>query len=361
VAALTPFSWTSLPRVSRAEAEATTRARRLLGSAVAPAHLAFAASTLLRVPVEITKHEASLSSWLPMPSGVRLHLVAPSVDADVTLDLEPSLATRIAATVLEEPLAWIDPAKAPPPEIVGAAGAFAVALARRAGEGVPWRLATSARAEATTHLVVRATIMIDTEVHEARASIPVAGRVPTTPAFDHAALASQGDLPLTLPIVAAELALPRASLADLAVGDALVPGEAWSVERKGASLEGEALLVAPHAEVGLGARVSLGEAPRLVLIAGSAKAPWEPDMPDDERANTAEALADVRVVVRVELGTVTLSAKEWAAVDPGDVLTTGVRVGERVTLRSGGVVIARGELCDLEGELAVRITERSEG
>jgi flagellar motor switch/type III secretory pathway protein FliN len=71
----------------------------------------------------------------------------------------------------------------------------------------------------------------------------------------------------------------------------------------------------------------------------------------------ADALADAPVVVRVELGTVTLSAREWASVRTGDVLTTGTRIAERATLRVGGMVVARGELVDVEGEIGVRIHE----
>jgi flagellar motor switch/type III secretory pathway protein FliN len=34
-----------------------------------------------------------------------------------------------------------------------------------------------------------------------------------------------------------------------------------------------------------------------------------------------------------------------------------VRIGELVEVRAGGRVVARGELCDVEGQLGVRVTE----
>jgi flagellar motor switch/type III secretory pathway protein FliN len=57
---------------------------------------------------------------------------------------------------------------------------------------------------------------------------------------------------------------------------------------------------------------------------------------------------------------VTLTAQEWADLGPGGVLATGVKLGAPVVLRAGGVAIARGELCELDGEVAVRILERGE-
>ena len=69
----------------------------------------------------------------------------------------------------------------------------------------------------------------------------------------------------------------------------------------------------------------------------------------------AQALGAAPVVLRVEVATVTLEAQEWARLGPGSVVATGVRLGEPAVLRVGGAVVARGELCDLDGELAVRI------
>lgn len=71
----------------------------------------------------------------------------------------------------------------------------------------------------------------------------------------------------------------------------------------------------------------------------------------------AQAVLDVPVVVRVELGSVSMSAREWAALRPGDVVQTGRRLGEPVLLRSGGHVVARGELVNIEGEVGVRVLE----
>jgi flagellar motor switch/type III secretory pathway protein FliN len=73
---------------------------------------------------------------------------------------------------------------------------------------------------------------------------------------------------------------------------------------------------------------------------------------------TAEALGDAPVVVRVEVGTAQMLAREWAELCPGDVVTLGRKLGEPVILRAGGVEIARGELVQVDGEVGVRILER---
>ena len=85
-------------------------------------------------------------------------------------------------------------------------------------------------------------------------------------------------------------------------------------------------------------------------------------MSADDRASeatTVEVLQDAPLVVRVELGTVEMTARDWAALGPGDVVAIGRKIGDGVVLRVGGVEIARGELVMLDGEMAVRITGRT--
>jgi flagellar motor switch protein FliN/FliY len=62
--------------------------------------------------------------------------------------------------------------------------------------------------------------------------------------------------------------------------------------------------------------------------------------------------------VRVELGSVVLSARAWSELEPGDVLPLGRRLGEPAQLRVAGVAIAQGELVQIDGEYGVRILAR---
>jgi flagellar motor switch/type III secretory pathway protein FliN len=69
----------------------------------------------------------------------------------------------------------------------------------------------------------------------------------------------------------------------------------------------------------------------------------------------ADAVLEAPIVVRIEIGTVTLSAREWAGIRPGDVISAGQRIAEPAILRVGGREVARGELVNVDGELGVRI------
>jgi len=87
---------------------------------------------------------------------------------------------------------------------------------------------------------------------------------------------------------------------------------------------------------------------------------------DDPNPNTTsngevkdltDTLFEAPVVLRVELGSVSLPARQWALLRKGDILETGQPLGSEVTLRVAGKAIAQGELLNVEGELGVRITK----
>jgi flagellar motor switch protein FliN/FliY len=75
---------------------------------------------------------------------------------------------------------------------------------------------------------------------------------------------------------------------------------------------------------------------------------------------TEQAVLDAPIVVRIELGAVTMTARQWSELEPGDVIETGCRIAEPVVLRVGGREVARGELVSIEGELGVRIRKLAE-
>jgi type III secretion system YscQ/HrcQ family protein len=67
--------------------------------------------------------------------------------------------------------------------------------------------------------------------------------------------------------------------------------------------------------------------------------------------------ADAPLELNVELARFSLTLGELQRTQPGDVLITGRRIGEAVTLRVAGRAIAQGQLVDVEGEIGVRITQ----
>jgi type III secretion system YscQ/HrcQ family protein len=65
---------------------------------------------------------------------------------------------------------------------------------------------------------------------------------------------------------------------------------------------------------------------------------------------------DAPIELALEIARFQLSLGELERVRAGDVLATGRRVGDRVTLRAANQALAEGELVEVEGELGVRIT-----
>jgi type III secretion system YscQ/HrcQ family protein len=75
-----------------------------------------------------------------------------------------------------------------------------------------------------------------------------------------------------------------------------------------------------------------------------------------DRGPRADLARDAPIEVALEIARFQLRLQELEAIGPGDVLATGRRIGESVTLRAANQVFAEGELVDVEGELGVRIT-----
>ena len=70
----------------------------------------------------------------------------------------------------------------------------------------------------------------------------------------------------------------------------------------------------------------------------------------------AELLDQLPVALEVRIGSVTLSASELGGMQPGAILTLG-ESAEAVQIMAGGQVVARGELVEVDGQLALRILQ----
>ncbi|MGH7293999.1 MAG: FliM/FliN family flagellar motor switch protein, partial [Polyangiaceae bacterium] len=200
------------------------------------------------------------------------------------------------------------------------------------------------------------------DAFEARVLVPRSVVEPAAAsALDARALASLGGAPLSIPVVACGILASTLEVASLEAGDALLV-EGWPIARGAGGLTGPVMLAAPSSSAGVSAR--LGDDGRLVL--GGDVVPLcaaeGGEMTDAaDRSGIVEAIGEVPVVVRVEIGEATMPAREWASLARGDVVALGRRVGEAVTLRVGGVPVARGDLVEIDGEVGVRIVERLPG
>ncbi len=88
------------------------------------------------------------------------------------------------------------------------------------------------------------------------------------------------------------------------------------------------------------------------------KTSGSPDPSQEERAVRTEVLATLPVEVEVVIGHGVFSVGEISSWRVGEVVELPSRIGEPALIRAGGRPIARGELCDVEGQVGVRITER---
>ena len=367
-APIRPFPWRSLDSVSKKEIAGSSELRRALSRVVSLGALERAAAELLNTQVEARRRSVS-RDVRPSEGGVAVVLERADEAAaprPFVIEVEPALASALVSRALRRPAAKvIDPKKAASEPIAGAVAAVLVAVARRAG--APLRVVTAGSAASvlasftTSACIVAAfTVMVEYDAFVARVVVTEGAPSSALP-FDAGSLAALGALRLSLPIVAASSRSTAAEIGSLHAGDVWIP-RAATIRREAAGWAGAVQLVAPRAERGLLA--DLAASGRLVLREGEGRLGWtaegdEGDMVDKDAL--LESVGEVPVIVRVEIGAAEMSAREWAAASVGDVITLGRRVGEPVVLRVSGVEIARGELVEVEGEVGVRITQKTGG
>lgn len=345
-----PYPVRALAAVERRDASLERAARSALTTWLDAPALREAARALLGADIALRpRPRQSSGAWVV----VELLLAN---DRVVHLALESDLGFHVAARVLGRAAPIVAAGALPGDAVAASVAASVVAIARRSGHPVRVRSARVDVAAPEPRLVCLAhTVVLGDDAFVAEIRIDEADAFRSPPRrFDRSALEALGAAPVRLPIVAGDALSTVADVAALGVGDVWVGG-AHALRAQRGVVVGDVMLVPPAAERGFFA--SLTETGQVVIRDGVAHAPWAPEgeatMSDgDERI---EAMGDVPVVVRVEVGSVEMPAREWAALGAGDVVGLGRRVGEPAILRVGGVEVARGELVDLEGEVGVRI------
>lgn len=291
--------------------------------------------------------------------GARGPVVALEAAAPIAVEVEAEIALALVGALAGARIPRVAMGRKVDPEVAGALAGIVQHVARE--------YAAEAHVAAETafdeSLLIEALVRIGVLRGHARIAISLP-ELDASPAMSPTeVLFSLGETPLSLPLVIAAGRARAADLANLGLGDVVV-------------VEGfrGAALVAPDATSGIrvtrdGEEKIRVEADRAELAAAAPPADAEGVMSDDgatlqlpaleESAHLAEHLAELPLAVRIEVGSATLSAREWAALAVGDVLVLDRRVGDAVTLRIGGKALARGELVEVDGAIAVRITERT--
>lgn len=346
------FPWIALDRLERRTEASLRLARRHLELGVRPELYAAGLASLMESDIEAVV--LGVDSRDPAEVSVRLGFAVAGGAGRCIVGCEPALATTLLSRLLRRPAPQVDARTPLEPALLGALSALLVEAARATAPEramVPCEVAATHRGP-----VVHLTVIVAGKPYAA--AVWMASELAAAPRARPGALLSRlGTTPIGLPlVVAASLATPS-TLQGLAVGDAWCPGAGWWVD---ATLTGRGVLVAPTTELGIAVelgpdgRIVLGE-PATVLL--SAEPMQMDDKNSGEPETLAEAVLEAPLVVRVELGQVSMTAREWAALRTGDVVETGQRIAEPVVLRGGGRELARGELVNIEGALGVRITQ----
>ncbi|HYP90281.1 MAG TPA: FliM/FliN family flagellar motor switch protein [Polyangiaceae bacterium] len=265
--------------------------------------------------------------------------------------VEPALAAFLAARVLRRTEPLSDPSEPLSPALSGLIAALAVETARRSGVATKLLGAPPVGEES---LVAELTLLLEGRPFSLTLFVVGGHAAPLA----EPRLPALGALSLSLPLVIASVALERGELLGLEVGSALLLAAGATIDVTGA---GFGVLVAPTSERGIIAifqgdgRLVLGEVTQARLSVEREK----PGPVDGE--TLTDVLLDTPVVVRVELGAVSMSAREWASLGAGDVIETAQRIAEPVVLRIAGREVGRGELVNVDGQVGVRIQKLYEG
>jgi flagellar motor switch/type III secretory pathway protein FliN len=178
-------------------------------------------------------------------------------------------------------------------------------------------------------------------------------------------LARASGLPVEARLEFAATQLPAAELARLGAGDALVfdgiGSGAFASEADWAGwlvIGGHraALRIDPQGGLLLTGDFQLTGSPdgrKVGLVNEGKEKPMDVTGPT-EMATAALAAAPIEIVA--ELGRLTLRGEEVLGLAPGVVLTVTADRSRAVLLRAGGELWAEGELCNVDGELGVRVT-----
>lgn len=335
-------AWGTLPCRIAKESVATSLAQALerwLGQAVR-----IERRTIRAMTAEPDGPPARL--WLRLPAGM----------GEVTVCLDPRLVTRLVSFALKREASLYNPLAPIEPGTLGAMAAILAMIIEDSGLGIEVQFANE-RLQMPDALRVQ----LDATLYIGSAAYPLIlgftlKPLPVAEPTSIGRLSSLGDLALELPLVVGQSEVTRSELARLAPGTAFFTGAGLWVDE---SLVGHSVLIAPLAERGM--RVNLEPGGKIVLDGRAVTLNHDQSKPPPEaeqsEADLTDTLLEAPVVLRIELGSVSLPARQWAMLRPGDIVETAQRLGSEVTLRVAGQALAQGELLNVEGELGVRITK----
>ena len=353
-----PFPWHLIDRATRDGVRALSDARRFLAHAVSPERTARRLAEIVSTPISFRVRRCTVGAVEPRAGFLAVVFsIGDAPSARMAILVEDALAASFTARAMKRSAPSVfDSSSVAPPALAGGVAAFLSAAARAGGAGpiaIGWCGPASdlSRADLESKWIdVSALVFVGDDAYEAHWLVPdAAARRSPKPLFSREILTSLRDLPISLPVVGAAVMLARADVDALATDDIVLLGRPPGIR---SLLVGD-VAIAAHAH-DRGVRARLGEDGSLVILEGAEEVAMTA-----EQETAAENAGHAPVIVRVEIGQVTMEAREWAALKAGDVVATGRKIADSIVLRVGGVEVARGELVELEGEVGVRIVSRS--
>jgi type III secretion system YscQ/HrcQ family protein len=367
-----PYPWHAIEKVPKNAAWALREAFTILGEPKILEKVKDILPSMLGEPLEIVHSKVRYDN----PNQPVFHdpvlclLQNRPKSLTLLLEVEPELAFSITNKILHRPPLWPDRSQPTPTVLHAALGAFLLAAVQKSSPNHDLHfeaLGSDARSRfaKTCGYAFRLDMTVLLDAANQGASIWWQASVPPSQEkadFNRTHLLAMGAIPLRIPLIAAFSLVGRAELSTLRIGDAWLPGEDWLVQHDPTSLFGEPWLMASDSCVGWcgllhpDGKFVLGKGPMHSQESHDSE-DVASDTKSDSESTLAHALADVPVIVRVEVGSVTLSARQWAALQPGDVIETGCAIAQQAVLRIGGIEVARGELVDVQGQLGIRINQ----
>lgn len=345
---VTAFPWHELPAYEGQQIHLSRQLRQAIGDRFEASKACDIASQLLASELSVALVSSELAA---MPTPCDVLLVDPSQHAFMGVHAEPSLAAAALSRILNRPVRLQDSALSLDPALRGALAALTVEISRAASHFGVWiAQAAIPKTVPSQGLSLLCEVVLDGKRYRAMLWFAVQGGLAPERRF-HPRLLPRCNYPaglvLDVPLVVARGATRAGELVDLECGDVWLSGNGWWIDHR---LRGKGALCAPTANTG--AAVDVYD-DRVVLGEGLATMSSSNDPRQDDAL--AQTLAELPVEVRVELGSISLPAAEWAQLHPGDVIPLGSKHSS-VRLRANGTVIAEGELVRVDDELGVRIT-----
>ncbi len=354
------FPWATLDALTKAEVARARHFGDFIAHLLATSTSARAATLrgLLGVSPEVRLRAIDSAASASAPDDERLAVHLLVAKTEVIVETESALAADVVARALERKGPSLPPRGTA--ALAGAFGAVAVSALRRLRADADVRLKFAglskdvlARQSLADPVAAHVTVLLDADAYDARLvfSSRAAGSVGARPVGRRALAAL--DVRIAVPLTLAPSWAPARELRALATGDVWLTG--------GRSTALSFVLAAPGARRGVRCTATAGLALGVRDVAAASFQVVVGDVVEDLTMSEAtedtllESALDAPVIVRVELGAVELSAREWASLRAGDVVTVGARVGAPVLLRAGSRELGTGELVDIDGEVGVRV------